>query len=733
MIERPGIFLNALFESLEIPEKSRRTFLIHVGVFFALVVGILYFDPSGFNPEVTEGSLCRKAIVSPKNISFVDERKTEEIRRLEEEKVEPIVTHIENSEQEVMAKLDRFLDRAGQLYNDWKDKELTEWTDTVVASYFSQDRLLEPDSLKELVSLSRTDFDRVKTNSRKILQNFAQRTITARNLDTMKASVAKEVRLPNEWTTKLVVEIVRNSLVTNAIEDEKLTRQKRELARESVTPVKRSFTKGQKIIDQGVIITADDIYVLRAIEKQIQKNRLLGFVGNLLLSGLLIGALLAHLRLTRHSLLKDLGLFRLQGGLLLVTLFLCRFVYSLGSAIDQPGLAILLSPLPSTGLLTAVLIDGQLALFQQMLLGILLFVISESNARFAIVSLIGSITGVLFWLGSSRTANLRGNLGWTGLKIGAVNAIAMNALMMLDVESSSIINVQEMLTAAAFGIGNGIFTGILVNGTLPYLENAFALASGSRLLELTDLSQPLLRRMAEEAPGTYQHSIAVATLSEAAAAEINADALLAKIGGYFHDIGKLKRPMYFAENQKKGENQHDHLTPYMSSLILVGHIRDGIDLGREYGLPESVINFISQHHGTSLISYFYDQAKNSTTDGRVSQDRFRYGGPKPQTKETAIVMLADAVEASARTLPQHTHNRVEALVKKIVRGKMEDDQQLDQSELTLKDIETIEQTFVKVILSMYHGRIEYPGKYANQPGEKGETDGGSHQQPPKEG
>jgi len=290
-----------------------------------------------------------------------------------------------------------------------------------------------------------------------------------------------------------------------------------------------------------------------------------------------------------------------------------------------------------------------------------------------------------------------------------------------------------MLMAAAFGIGNGIFTGILVNGTLPYLENAFALASGSRLLELTDLSQPLLRRMAEEAPGTYQHSIAVATLSEAAAAEINADALLAKIGGYFHDIGKLKRPMYFAENQKKGENQHDHLTPYMSSLILVGHIRDGIDLGREYGLPESVVNFIGQHHGTSLISYFYDQAKNSTTDGQVSQDRFRYGGPKPQTKETAIVMLADSVEASARTLPQHTHNRVEALVKKIVRGKMEDDQQLDQSELTLKDIETIEQTFVKVILSMYHGRIEYPGKYANQPVEKGDTDGGSHQQPPKEG
>ncbi|MBI3037571.1 HDIG domain-containing protein, partial [bacterium] len=264
------------------------------------------------------------------------------------------------------------------------------------------------------------------------------------------------------------------------------------------------------------------------------------------------------------------------------------------------------------------------------------------------------------------------------------------------------------------GFGNGIISGILTNGVLPYLETFFALATSSKLLELTDLSQPILKRLAEEAPGTHHHSLMVGTLAEAASKEISGDVLLTKIGAYYHDIGKLKRPLYFAENQSD-RNQHDQLTPYMSSLILVGHIRDGLELAKEYSLPDQVTPFISQHHGTTLISYFYQQAKSDTDGQEVSEDRFRYPGPKPQTKETAIVMLADSIEAAVRTLPQHTRGSIEGLVKKIIENKFNDENQLDESDLTLKDIEKIEQTFIRVLTSMYHGRVDYPGKLSNQP------------------
>ncbi|HAE38874.1 MAG TPA: hypothetical protein DCG57_09580 [Candidatus Riflebacteria bacterium] len=300
----------------------------------------------------------------------------------------------------------------------------------------------------------------------------------------------------------------------------------------------------------------------------------------------------------------------------------------------------------------------------------------------------------------------------------------MLAFLLLDSESISTMDFKQIAMLVSFGMFNGILSGILANGVLPYMESVFSLATNSRLLELTDLSQPLLRKLADEAPGTYQHSIAVATMAEAAASCVNADPLLTKIASYFHDIGKIKRPSYFAENQSS-ENRHDQVTPYMSSLILIGHIRDSLDLGREYHLPERVLSIMSQHHGTTLISYFFEEAKKLKDGDEVNEERFRYPGPKPQSKEAAILMLADSVEAAARTLPQHTHSKIEGLVQRIIEHKLKDENQLDESDLTLKDIEKIEQTFVRTLTSMYHGRVDYPGKLSNQM--KAVTDGSSDQ------
>ncbi len=714
---------------LDIPVKRQRTFLLQLAGFSAVVVLILLIDFSSFSADVEEGKESPKTILCPRSISFIDEKKTQELRRSAEEKIEPMITHLEHAETEVVVKLERFLEEATLFYHALREQP--EAAEGAIASYFPNERLLEPDGLRDLVALTPLEFDRLKRSAVQILRNFSQEVITARTIELVRGKVANSTKsLPGSFRFRqLIADVVKNALSINAIEDEKQTRQLREAASRAVAPVMRSFAKGQKILEKGVIVTADDLYVLRTIENQIHKNRVLALAGNLLLASLLVVISLAYLRLSRPQILKEAELFRLIGGLWLAAILLGKVVYSFGDAYDQPTLAILLTPLPSIGILMAILLDFQVAMFNQLLLGLLMFLVAQANARFAIVSLLGGVIGILAWRTSARDATMRSTVGWSGVKVGIGNSVALLGLLLLDAESFSFMKVREILELVGFGFGNGILSGILTNGALPYIESFFALATSSRLLELADLSQPLIKRLAEEAPGTYQHSIIVGNLSEAAANEIGADALLAKIGGYFHDIGKLKRPAYFVENQTSG-NRHDQVTPYMSSLILVGHIRDGLDLGKEYGLPERVLSLITQHHGTTLISYFYEQAKTDTDGQKVNEERFRYPGPKPQTKEAAIVMLADSVEAASRTLTQPTHSRIEGLVEKIIQNKFSDENQLDESDLTLKDIERIQQTFVRVLSSMYHGRIDYPGKLSNQP--KGGSDGSPHQQPPKE-
>ncbi|MBF0545842.1 MAG: HDIG domain-containing protein [Candidatus Riflebacteria bacterium] len=732
MNERPSFLISSFIAWLEIPEKRQRSFITYLLAFFAGMVLILFLDPSGFSPEVAEGSVCPKTIRSPKNISFVDERKTEELRRLEEEKVEPVITSIPNAENELLNRFDKFFNEAGVFIDDSKKPEFQDFNNTLISTYFPGDKLLDSENLKELLTLKKPEFERLKKESRQILLNFSQSIVTIRNLETIKNQVKKHVLdLPGGGLfRRLMTEVVKNGISVNAIEDAKETRERRELAAKAVAPVKRNFQKGQKIIDEGVIVTADDIYVLRTIEKQLQKNQLMSFLGYSILAALLIVTSLAHLRLTRQGILQDPHLFRLLGALWISALLLGRIVYSFGSAYGQQAISVLFTPLPSIGLLMAALLDCQVAVFHQMLLGVLTFVLAESNARFAIVSLMGGVAGVLAWHSLPRDVSIRRAIGSSGLKIGIANSFLLLSLTLLDAETLSLMDLKAILILIGCGFGNGVLSGILANGALPYIEHLLPLATGSRLLELADLSQPLLKRLADEAPGTYQHSVMVAALAEAAALEIGADPLLAKIGAYFHDIGKLKRPQYFAENQTD-KNQHDTLSPYLSSLILVGHVKDGIDLARDYSLPDRVVAFIREHHGTTLISYFYQQAKTETAGSEdVSEDRFRYPGPKPQTKESAIVMLADSVEAASRTLPQHNLARLEGLVGKIVENKFKEESQLDESDLTLKDFEKISGAFVRVLASMFHGRVDYPGKFSNQP--KGGIDGGSNQQPAKE-
>ena len=255
------------------------------------------------------------------------------------------------------------------------------------------------------------------------------------------------------------------------------------------------------------------------------------------------------------------------------------------------------------------------------------------------------------------------------------------------------------------GLFNGILSAVGAIGLLPYLETVFGITSSIRLLELSNPNHPLLRKLLLEAPGTYHHSMMVGNLGEAAAEAVGADPLLTRVGSQYHDIGKTKRPYFFVENQFSGVNPHDKISPTLSTLIITSHVKDGVEMARQHKLPKVLVDFIREHHGTDLVKYFYHRAKESGQD--VSEDDFRYPGPKPQSKETAIVMLADSVEAAVRSMPKPTPGRIEGLVRKIIKERLADGQ-LDESNITLRDLDLIADAFVKVLTGMYHHRVEYP-------------------------
>jgi hypothetical protein len=273
----------------------------------------------------------------------------------------------------------------------------------------------------------------------------------------------------------------------------------------------------------------------------------------------------------------------------------------------------------------------------------------------------------------------------------------------------------------------------VVIATSKIFETIFGEISNFTLLELSDSSHPLMKRMVLEAPGSYHHSLIVSNMAESAADAIGAHALLVRVGAYYHDIGKMVKPEYFTENQVHNDNKHDELEPSMSRLVIFNHIKEGMELAQKYHLNRRIIDFIPEHHGTSVMHYFYQKALSEGHPEGLQERDYRYPGPKPQSKETAIVLLADSVEGATRALDEHTPQRIEDLVRKVINNKFIDGQ-LDECNLTLREIDTIASTFVRVLSAMYHGRIKYPEKSnGNNPKKSSKEDPNSQGKDPQGG
>jgi putative nucleotidyltransferase with HDIG domain len=359
-------------------------------------------------------------------------------------------------------------------------------------------------------------------------------------------------------------------------------------------------------------------------------------------------------------------------------------------------------PLMLLGMIVAIAYEQEIALLLSSAVTLISAVALGYTLNDSIVML-ASTAGAILLLGRVRSRSKLLSVGFLAAAVAALTTIGVGTL-----EGAPLLHTLQI---AAFFALWAVIAGSLMTCLLPLVERVFSVQTDLSLIELGDPAHPLLQELIRRAPGTYNHSITVASLAEAAAEAIGARGLLVRVGAYFHDIGKMLKPGYFAENQGQGDNRHRSLVPAMSTLVIIAHVKDGADLARQSKIPESIIDFIQQHHGTTLVEYFYRQAseskKSNPDGGEVDESSFRYPGPKPQTKEAGILMLADAVESASRVLVEPTPSRIESLVDDISRKRLLDGQ-FDECGLTLEEVRKIGDSLVKSLTAVYHGRVKYP-------------------------
>ncbi len=349
-------------------------------------------------------------------------------------------------------------------------------------------------------------------------------------------------------------------------------------------------------------------------------------------------------------------------------------------------------------MLAAILMGTQVAWATLIISLFLASLIIGSQVSFLLVIFLSGVTGIYFLSNLRRQSDLLRAGILVSLVAGVVTFFSHSLL------SSTF---SDVFLQSAAGLGGGLISGIATIGALPFLESAFRITTNLRLLEMANPHHPLLQELMVKAPGTYNHSVIVGNLAERAAQEVGANPILVRVGTLYHDIGKLKRPIFFVENQVGAENPHDKTNPTLSHLIITSHVKYGIEIAKKFSLPKKIIDIIQEHHGTSILYYFFEKAKEQGLEEEVSAENFRYHGRKPQTKEAALIMLADSVEAAARTLVKPSPARLEQLIRRIITERLEDGQ-LDESHLTLGDLEKITEVFKSVLVSTYHARIDYP-------------------------
>ena len=684
--------------------------LQRIAIFFLLIISVTFILSINFIPNkiiLKAGEVAPRDIASPKTIEFVDERATEKLREEAEKSIREVyhlnLASIENVEKE----LTNFFSDIKELRNKYNinevkinnnqetkqlmiDSSINDDLETIRERYSLE---LESTIILNLVKLDQISLEEIEQSVSLAVKKIMQQGVRESNIEEAKKQVLREISelSTSPYTAILAGEIGTIFLKPSLFLDEEATKLKKQEAIAAVKDVKNVIRKDQIIIRKGEIVTPEHINKLKALGLQNPVMHFQNILGLLLLNSILILLLALYIYIYHKTVYHEINKLILLGVLYLAIIFIAKIIGEISGY---------LIPVAFVSMLIAITIDSSLALWVTFLISLNIGIIFFGEINYMIVALAGGFISVF----SIRKATQRSSLTRAGLLIAIINVFSITALGLIHGYSTDIILKNNM-----WGILNGFISAILTIGILPFLESFFDISSSFRLMELSNPNQPLLKQLLVEAPGTYHHSVIVGNLAEAAAEEIGANSLLARVGAYYHDIGKLKRPYFFAENQEAYKNTHDDMEPSLSALVIASHVKDGIDMARKYKLPKSIIDIINQHHGTGIISYFYHRALQASTNKstEVNEESYRYSGPKPQTKEAGIILLADMLEAEARTLNSPTSTRIKNLTQNVITRNLENGQ-LDECNLTLRELNKIKEVFSKILTGMFHNRVEYP-------------------------
>ncbi len=681
--------------NLSYSEKFKNYSILFISLF---ILTLLLSSRNFLFHNIIDEGISKITITASEKIEVEDTEKTEAKKRYESLKVKPVLRPTQDNINELMR------EKLGELLNSIKSIKESE-----LPSLQKRNKIKNLFDLKEDNYFINSTADYMYQSSEPMFQKFAVESLSTLDkiltegvtetdlLENKNGIIQQNISPDHPRTQKMAMTmLIKKILEPNMVEDKNATELAIQKVISNIRPIVTTYKKGDVIVSTGERVKKVQKDALKLAGYKINQIDLIGIIGILSLVGLCIFTILYYIINFENRFIKP----GYTGLIALIILVITSFAVMLPEKTSPYVI-----PVPTVAMLLTIFTSSRTALLVTMLIIVMLGVSLQYSIDYIFVFMLGAIIAIF----TSNNINYyrRMDLVRSGFDVGLIQMFVVLVMFLLQNNTENL-DIGVMIMKMFMAFGNGLLSGVITLGIIPLIESGFKIITPYGLAELSDHNQALLRRLQFEAPGTYHHSLMVSNLCEAAAEYINANPILARVAAFYHDIGKLKRPLFFIENQSYFgiENPHENLNPKLSKMVITAHPKDGVELAKEYGLPPIIHQFIIQHHGNGLAGYFYKQALESEGSENISEEQFRYNNPKPSSKEAAILMMADAVESAVRALKNPETEEVDEIVDKIIQERLIDGQ-LSESPLTQKDIKTIGGVFKRVLKGMQHHRIKY--------------------------
>ena len=680
---------------------------VALAVFTSIALFAILFPwfPGGQQLEV--GTRVDSDVVAPRELTYESEVLTEETREAAAEAIDEVLVYDSEIRDQQVAELDRIIGAIADVRGDATSSASAR--ETEVQAIPGTD--LSPEAAGTLIAVDSDVWATMQEEARDALSRTLTGAVSPNDLDAAR-SRAQNLLAPtlNTAETAALTELLDPLIVPTLAVSQDRTETLRAEARANTPPVRVTYMAGDIVVPAGTVIDDAGFEAIQQLDIRTGSITVAAVLAAAIVSVLVGAGFGAHLWVAKPRSLRGARRLTLFVLTLLVPSLVAKFAYPLILPDHEDLYLALALPLAAGPIVAAVLLDVGSGVIASMALAAVvgyLAVAAPSTSgtlagdldalRLSLATGAASIAGLFV---ASRAERLQGYLG-AGLAAAVAGGLWATVVLLLNPDRS----LDEFIWIAGASATGGFLTATISVGAFVLLSRPFGIITRVELMELVQLNHPLLRRLQDEAPGTFQHSMLVGSLADRAADRIGADSLLVRVGAYYHDIGKLHSPGFFVENFGDGPNPHENLDPLQSSRVIMRHVTAGTDLARKHGLPEAVVAFVQQHHGTRLVAFFYRQAAQVKPD--IEPELFQYPGPKPQTREAALVMLADASEASVRASNERTSDRIRQIVDNVIRERL-DEGQFDECDISMRDLRIATDSFVQSLSAVYHPRVEYP-------------------------